>query len=94
MSAPVSRRSSRAGGATNCGISIASGRSPRCCAAADPFGSDAGAVDSATSERVEELAAEREDVAEQMDQQAEVGAAEVEDAAGQRDQQAEMEAVQ
>lgn len=62
--------------------------------AADPFGSDAGAVDSATSERVEELAAEREDVAEQMDQQAEVGAAEVEDAAGQRDQQAEMEAVQ
>jgi hypothetical protein len=59
-------------------------------AAGDPFNADGG---SAKAQQVEELAAEREDVAEQRDQQAEAGAAEVEDAAGQRDQQAEMEAV-
>jgi hypothetical protein len=59
-------------------------------AAKDPFGADAAS--SSKAEQVEELAAEREDVAAQRDEQQEAEAAEAEDAEAQADQQAEQAA--
>lgn len=62
----------------------------------EPEGEDPAEPEAATgaskTEQVEQLAAEREDVAAQRDEQQEVGAAEVENAAAQADQQAEQEA--